>query len=89
MYRAVYDFATMDLSAVYFDILKDRLYTTAPRSHARRSAQTAIYRLILRWSRLLAPILSFTCEEVWGHTRLRAWESGQRASRVLARQPTI
>ena len=71
VYRAVYDFAVMDLSAVYFDILKDRLYTTAPRSHARRSAQTAIYRLHLALARLMAPILSYTCEEVWGHTRLR------------------
>ena len=44
VYRAVYDFATADLSAVYFDVLKDRLYTSAPRSHARRSAQTALYR---------------------------------------------
>jgi isoleucyl-tRNA synthetase len=70
VYRAVYDFAVMDLSAVYFDILKDRLYTTAPRSHARRSAQTAIYRLHLALARLMAPILSYTCEEVWGHTRL-------------------
>jgi isoleucyl-tRNA synthetase len=70
VYRAVYDFAVMNLSAVYFDILKDRLYTTAPRSHARRSAQTAIYRMHLALVRLMAPILSYTCEEVWGHTKL-------------------
>jgi isoleucyl-tRNA synthetase len=69
VYRAVYDFAVTDLSAVYFDILKDRLYTTAPRSRARRSGQTAIYRLHLALVRLLAPLLTFTCEEVWGHTR--------------------
>jgi isoleucyl-tRNA synthetase len=69
VYRAVYDFAVTDLSAVYFDILKDRLYTTAPRSHARRSGQTAMYRLHLALARLLAPLLTFTCEEVWGHTR--------------------
>ena len=48
VYRAVYDFATMDLSAVYFDVLKDRLYTSAPQSKARRSAQTALYRINLR-----------------------------------------
>jgi len=68
VYRAVYDFAVTDLSAVYFDILKDRLYTTAPRSLARRSAQTAIYRLHLALVRLLAPVLTFTCEEVWRYT---------------------
>ena len=63
----VYAFATVDLSAVYLDVLKDRLYTSATRSPARRSAQTALYRLLDALVRLLAPILSFTAEEVWGH----------------------
>ena len=67
VYRAVYDFATVDLSAVYFDVLKDRLYTVGHESHARRSAQTALYRLLDALVRLLAPILSFTTEEVWEH----------------------
>ncbi len=67
VYRAVYDFATIDLSSIYFDVLKDRLYTSAPKSHARRSAQTALYRLAFALVRLLAPILSFTTEEVWTH----------------------
>ncbi len=67
VYRAVYDFATVDLSNVYFDVLKDRLYTSATKSKARRSAQTALYRLAHALVRLLAPILSFTCEEVWPH----------------------
>jgi isoleucyl-tRNA synthetase len=57
----------VDLSAVYFDVLKDRLYTAAPRSHARRAAQTALYRLLDALVRLVAPIMSFTAEEVWGH----------------------
>ncbi len=65
VYRAVYDFATTELSAVYFDVAKDRLYTAGPDSVARRSAQIALYRLNLALVRLLAPILSFTCEEVW------------------------
>ena len=67
VYRAVYDFATTDLSNIYFDVLKDRLYTSAAKSKARRSAQTALYRLAQALVRLLAPILSFTTEEVWGH----------------------
>ena len=75
VYRAVYDFATVDLSAIYFDILKDRLYTAAPASHARRSAQTALHRLNLALVRLLAPILSFTCEEVWQHVKRRLPEA--------------
>jgi isoleucyl-tRNA synthetase len=70
VYRAVYDFATVDLSSIYFDILKDRLYTSATRSHARRSAQTALYRLGYALVRLFAPVLSFTTEEIWGHLNL-------------------
>ncbi len=53
------------MSAFYFDVLKDRLYTFAPKSRARRSAQTAIWRIGEALVRLLAPIMSFTCEEVW------------------------
>ena len=67
VYRAVYDFATADLSNIYFDVLKDRLYTSGTKSKARRSAQTALHRLAQALVRLLAPILSFTTEEVWGH----------------------
>jgi isoleucyl-tRNA synthetase len=69
-YQALYNFAVTDLSAVYFDILKDRLYTSAPRSRARRSAQTALYRINYALVRLAAPILAFTCDEVWSHMRL-------------------
>ncbi|HXA66636.1 MAG TPA: isoleucine--tRNA ligase [Bryobacteraceae bacterium] len=69
VYRAVYDFATTDLSAVYFDAAKDRLYTAAPRSRLRRSAQTAIYRILYALVRLIAPLLAFTTEEVWGYLR--------------------
>ena len=65
VHHALVSFATVDLSAVYFDILKDRLYTAAPASAARRSAQTAIYKLAHTLARLAAPGLSFTCEEVW------------------------
>ena len=67
VYHTVYAFATVDLSSVYFDVLKDRLYTAATKSKARRSAQTALYRLLDALVRLLAPIMSFTAEEVWGH----------------------
>ena len=67
VYHSLYAFATVDLSAVYFDVLKDRLYTAAPKSRARRAAQTALYRLLDSLVRLAAPIMSFTAEEVWGH----------------------
>ncbi|HUI39068.1 MAG TPA: class I tRNA ligase family protein, partial [Candidatus Nitrosotalea sp.] len=65
VYHAVYDFCVVDLSAFYFDILKDRLYTFAPKGCPRRSAQTAIYRIASTLARLLAPILAFTADEIW------------------------
>jgi isoleucyl-tRNA synthetase len=65
VYQAFYNFCTVDLSSIYFDILKDRLYTSATKSHARRSAQTALYRLTHALTRLIAPILAFTAEETW------------------------
>jgi isoleucyl-tRNA synthetase len=68
VYRAIYDFAATDLSAVYFDVLKDRLYTSATRNIRRRSGQTALYRIHYALTRLVAPLLSFTAEEVWGYT---------------------
>jgi isoleucyl-tRNA synthetase len=69
VYRAVYDFATVNLSAVYFDVSKDRLYTAGQDSRARRSAQTAIYRINYALVRLLAPLLVFTTEEVWSYMK--------------------
>jgi isoleucyl-tRNA synthetase len=57
----------VDLSAFYFDVLKDRLYISAPNAPGRRAAQTAIWRIGEELVRLLAPITSFTCDEVWRH----------------------
>ena len=67
VYRAVYDFATVDLSAFYFDILKDRLYTAPAKSVRRRAAQTALYRIADALVRVLAPLMCFTADEVWTH----------------------
>lgn len=86
MYRAVYDFATISLSAVYFDVIKDRLYTYAPKSRARRSAQTALYRINYALVRLLAPLLTFTSEEVWSHMR-RPKHSPERVHLALLPDP--
>ncbi len=65
IYHAIHDFCTVDLSAFYFDVLKDRLYTFAPKNRGRRSAQTAVYRIAGALIRLVAPILVFTAEEIW------------------------
>jgi isoleucyl-tRNA synthetase len=65
IYHRIHDFCVVDLSNTYFDILKDRLYTFAPESRARRSAQTAIWRIGEALVRLLAPVMSFTADEIW------------------------
>jgi isoleucyl-tRNA synthetase len=65
IYHRVNHFCIVDLSAFYFDVLKDRLYISAPKSQERQSAQTTIWRIGEALVRLLAPIMSFTCEEVW------------------------
>jgi isoleucyl-tRNA synthetase len=65
IYHRINDFCVVELSAFYFDVLKDRLYTFAPDSQARRAAQTAIWHIAEALVRLLAPIMSFTCDEVW------------------------
>jgi len=65
VYQAVNEFAIVDLSAFYLDVLKDRMYTFAPTSHARRSAQTVLWKITEALVRLVAPILSFTADEVW------------------------
>jgi isoleucyl-tRNA synthetase len=67
VYHALHDFCSVDLSAFYFDVLKDRFYTFAPNSRGRRSAQTAVYRIISALVRLIAPTTVFTSEEVWKH----------------------
>ena len=64
-YHALNEYVNTDLSALYLDVLKDRLYTFAPGHPARRSAQTALWRIAEALTRLIAPILSFTADEVW------------------------
>jgi len=65
VYHAIHDFCVVDLSAFYYDVLKDRLYTKAPKSKSRRSAQTAVWKITSALVRLAAPILVFTTEEIW------------------------
>ena len=66
IYQKVHNFCSVDLGGFYLDVLKDRMYTTPTAGHARRSAQTVMYHIaesVVRW---LAPVLSFTAEEIWG-----------------------
>jgi isoleucyl-tRNA synthetase len=65
LYHAVNGFCTVEMSAFYLDILKDRVYTSKTASLERRSAQTAMYRILEALVKLMAPVLSFTADEVW------------------------
>jgi len=85
IYHRVNHFCIVDLSAFYFDVLKDRLYISAPNSQGRRSAQTAVWRIGEALVRLLAPIMSFTCEEIWPYLPPI---SGREESVHLASFPT-
>ncbi len=69
IYQKIHNFCVVDLGGLYLDILKDRLYTLPAQSRARRSAQTAMWHIAESMVRWLAPILSFTAEEMWRHLR--------------------
>ncbi|KJS32176.1 MAG: isoleucine--tRNA ligase [Desulfatitalea sp. BRH_c12] len=75
IYHGLYNYCTLDLSAFYLDILKDRLYTSAPDSSERRSAQTVLYHIADSLARLMAPIMVFTAEEIWRYLPARADKS--------------
>jgi isoleucyl-tRNA synthetase len=81
VYSALYNFCTVDMSAFYLDILKDRLYTHATHSQTRRSAQTALWEILDAFTRLIAPILSFTSEEVYA-AMYEGHPSGSQAESV-------
>jgi len=84
VFHALHDFCVVDLSAFYFDVLKDRLYTFAPRNLSRRSAQTAVETIARTLASLLAPICVFTAEEVWKYMPRRP---GDPASIHMTRFP--
>ena len=67
IYHALFNYCTLDLSAFYLDILKDRLYTSPPDSVDRKSAQTVLHVQVDTIARLMAPILPFTADEIWQH----------------------
>ena len=80
IYRKVYEFCVTDLSSYYLDALKDTLYTAAPDSWLRRSAQTALFGILSRLVKLVAPIAPFTADEVWKAYKLEEGVSTVHAS---------
>lgn len=76
--HAIHNFCVVDMSNFYFDVLKDRLYTSAPESATRRAAQTTLYKILDALTLLLTPILAFTADEIWQfmpHDKSRNTES--------------
>ncbi len=67
VFHRLHQFCAVEMSAIYLDILKDRLYISRPQAQARRSAQSTLYEILRDLMRMLAPILSFTAEEVWAY----------------------
>ncbi len=87
VYHNISDFCVLELSKVYIDITKDRLYTEKKDSHARRSAQTAMYYILDTLTRLIAPILAFTSDEIWESMPHRADDN--KVSVYLNDMPTV
>jgi isoleucyl-tRNA synthetase len=67
VYHSIYHFCIMDMSSFYLDILKDRLYTFGKDSKERKSAQAVLYNILISLTKMIAPVLSFTAEEIWRH----------------------
>ena len=65
IFHALNNFCSVDMSAVYLDIFKDRLYTFRADSPLRRGSQTVLFEIVVALTKLMAPILSFTAEEIW------------------------
>jgi isoleucyl-tRNA synthetase len=84
VYQAVNEFCIVDLSSLYLDVLKDRMYTFAPTSRERLSAQTVVWKIAEALVRLVAPILSFTADEVWQYLPVM---QNREASVHIARFP--
>ena len=66
-FHSIHNFCVTDMSNFYLDIIKDRLYCEKEKSVERRAAQTVMYRILSGVARLIAPIMSFTAEEIWGY----------------------
>ena len=84
VFHSVYNFCVVDMSSFYLDILKDRLYTFKADSIERRAAQWVLYRIVSDMTRLIAPILSFTAEEIWKYVPQYQEGAGSRRAEAGA-----
>ena len=85
IYQQVHNFCVVDMSAFYLDVLKDRLYVYKAGSKERKSAQSVLFKILVELTRLIAPILAFTAEEIWDY--IPAF-SGKEASVHLSTLPS-
>lgn len=85
LYHTIHNFCTIDLSSFYLDVLKDTMYAETANDAKRRSAQTAVYEILLTLVKMVAPVLSFTAEEVWQYMPK---EEGMEESVMLEAWPT-
>jgi isoleucyl-tRNA synthetase len=86
VFALIYNFCTVEMSSIYMDVLKDRMYCDAADSRSRRSAQTAMYNILDALARMLAPILAHTAEEAWAEMKFK---SEDVESVHLARMPKV
>jgi len=89
LYHGLHNFCGVDLSAFYLDVLKDRLYTSSPMSRLRRSAQTAMHEILVSVVKLMAPVLSFTADEVWRYLPLEDKPASVHLSEFPAVRPDL
>jgi isoleucyl-tRNA synthetase len=82
-YKSIYDFCNNEVSSFYLDVLKDRLYTHGKNSVSRRAAQTVIYEILDTIIRVIAPILSFTADEIWQYMPKRKEEKNVASVHLL------
>lgn len=85
IYNAILNFCIVDMSNFYLDILKSRLYTEKPESHARRSAQSAMFIILDALVKLLAPVIAFTAEEIWKY--MPHYDTDDKRSVMFASMP--
>jgi isoleucyl-tRNA synthetase len=86
-FRLLHDFCAVQISAIYGNAMKDRLYCEAPNSPLRRRSQTIMHRMVVALTKLLAPMLVFTADETWEHIPHRPGEDAELASVHLAKLP--
>jgi isoleucyl-tRNA synthetase len=89
LYHGLHNFCAVDLSAFYLDVLKDRLYTSSPASRLRRSAQTAMHEILASVVKLMAPVLSFTADEVWRYVPMQDKPASAHLTEFPAVRPEL